>query len=151
MAKGNIVLDVDTKYNGEGMTKLNQAMKDTGAKAKTASRAIGEIQQALGETNTAAGKVAGAVGGVVQSFTQLGIAGGIIAAGTLAIQGLFKWLNRTNDALGELAKGFGNKVAAAVKAANAEIAKTNKLFAEMLGKQNTKTERENIVLDAGLS
>ena len=68
-----------------------------------------------------------------------------------AIQGLFKWLNRTNDALGELAKGFGNKVAAAVKAANAEIAKTNKLFAEMLGKKNTKTERENIVADAGLS
>lgn len=27
MAKGNIVLDIDTNYKGEGMTKLNQSIK----------------------------------------------------------------------------------------------------------------------------
>lgn len=74
----------------------------------------------------------------------MGIAGGIIAAGSLAIEGLFKWLNKTNDAVKELAKGFSDRLKGALSKVNAEIAKTNKAFQDMIGGRKTKQERENI-------
>ena len=81
----------------------------------------------------------------------MGIAGGVIAAGTLAIEGLFKWLNKTNDALNELAKGFSDKLKGALSKVNAEIAKTNKLFADLIAGRKMKSERENILDDFGIS
>lgn len=149
--KQDLTLNIGTKYDGDGFKKVNSAINSTAARAKSASKAIGGIQTALGGLGGEAGKVAGQVGGIAQAFTQMGIAGGIIAAGTLAIEGLFKWLNKTNDALSELAKGFGDKLKSAVAKVNSEIAKTNKLFENLIGGKKTKAERENIVDDFGIA
>ena len=139
--KEDLTLNIGTKYNGEGMKKANAAIASTASRAKSASKALGGIQSALGGVGGKAGEAIGKVGGLVQSFTQLGIAGGIIAAGTLAIEGLFKWLNRTNDALSELAKGFSDKLKGALSKVNAEIQKTNKAFQDLMSGQRTKQER----------
>jgi len=149
--KQDLTLNIGTKYDGDGFKKLEGAMKTTGAQAKGAAKAIGGIQTALGGVGGEAGKVANQVGGVVQAFTQMGIAGGIIAAGTLAIEGLFKALNKTNDALAELAKGFGDKLKNAVAKVNGEIAKTNKFFSGLIGGKKTAAERENINDDFGIA
>ncbi len=151
MAKQDITLNIGTKYNGEGLKKLNTAMNAAGGHAKNASKAISGIQAALGGVDGAAGKVVGQIGGVIQAFTQMGVAGGVIAAGTAAIQGLFKWLNKTNDALSELAKGFGDRLKTAVSKATAEIAKTNKVFANIIGQFKTKNERQNARDDSAIS
>ena len=74
----------------------------------------------------------------------MGIAGGIITAGTLAIEGMFKWLNKTNDALKELAKGFSDRLKGALSKVNAEIQKTNNAFQNLISGRKTKQERENI-------
>ena len=139
--KEDLTLNIGTKYNGEGMKKANAAIASTASKAKSASKALGGIQSALGGVGGKAGEAMGKVGSLVQSFTQLGVAGGIIAAGSLAIEGLFKWLNRTNDALSELAKGFSDKRKGALSKVNAEIQKTNKAFQDMMSGQRTKQER----------
>lgn len=150
MAKQDISLNIGTKFNGEGLKKLNSAMATASGQARNASKAITGIQSALGGVGGEAGKVVGQIGGVVQAFTQMGIAGGIIAAGTAAIQGLFKWLNKTNEALSELAKGFGDRLKTAVSKASAEIAKINKAFADMIGQNKTKNERQDIVNGSAL-
>lgn len=142
--KEDLTLNIGTKYNGEGMKKANAAIASTASKAKSASKALGGIQSALGGVGGKAGEAMGKVGSLVQSFTQLGVAGGIIAAGSLAIEGLFKWLNRTNDALSELAKGFSDKLKGALSKVNAEIQKTNKAFQDLMSGQRTKQERQNI-------
>jgi hypothetical protein len=149
--KEDLIFNIGTKYTGDGFKKANSAMKDTAARAKSASKAIGGIQQALGDVGGEAGKTIGQVGGLVQAFTQLGIAGGIIAAGTMAIEKLFKWLNRTNDALNELAKGFGDRLKSALSKVNAEIAKTNKAFQSDIDKDKVRVERENIVNDSDIA
>lgn len=142
--KEDLNINIGTKYNGDGMKKANAAITSTANRAKSASKALGGIQSALGGVGGKAGEAMGKVGGLVQSFMQMGVAGGIIAAGTLAIEGMFKWLNKTNDALKELAKGFSDRLKGALSKVNAEIAKTNKAFQDMLGGQKTKQERENI-------
>lgn len=142
--KEDLNINIGTKYNGDGMKKANAAITSTANRAKSASKALGGIQSALGGVGGKSGEVMGKVGGLVQSFMQMGVAGGIIAAGSLAIEGMFKWLNKTNDALKELAKGFSDRLKGALSKVNAEIAKTNKAFQDMLGGQKTKQERENI-------
>ena len=150
MAKNNIILDIGSKFNGEGFTKLKGAMKEAGSTAKTAGKAIKDISTAMGEVGGEAGKVAGAIGGITQAFASMGIAGGVIAAGTLAIQELFKWLNKTNDALSELAKGFKDKMKAGVDATKSQIEKLNKLFSDVMGKNKVANERRDINQDAEL-
>ncbi len=142
--KEDLTLNIGTKYNGDGMKKANAAITSTANRAKSASKALGGIQSALGGVGGKAGEVMGKVGGLVQSFMQMGVAGGIIAAGSLAIEGMFKWLNKTNDALKELAKGFSDRLKGALSKVNAEIAKTNKAFQDLMGGQKTRQERENI-------
>lgn len=142
--KEDLTLNIGTKYNGDGMKKANAAIAKTASGARSASKALGGIQAAIGGVEGATGQVIGKVGGLVQAFTQMGIAGGIITAGTLAIEGLFKWLNKTNDALKELAKGFSDRLKGALSKVNAEITKTNKAFQDMISGRKTKQERENI-------
>lgn len=142
--KEDLNINIGTKYNGDGMKKANAAITSTANRAKSASKALGGIQSALGGVGGKAGEAMGKVGNLVQSFMQMGVAGGIIAAGTLAIEGMFKWLNKTNDALSELAKGFSDKLKGALSKVNAEIAKTNKAFQDILSGRKTKQERENI-------
>ena len=144
MAKNNIILDIGSKFNGEGFKKLKGAMKDAGSTAKTAGKAIKDISTAMGEVGGEAGKVAGAIGGITQAFASMGIAGGVIAAGTLAIQELFKWLNKTNDALSALANGFKEKMKAGVEATKNQIEKLNKLFNDVIGKNKVGNERRDI-------
>jgi len=83
--KNDLTLNIGTRYNGDGMKKLESAMKTAGTQAKSASRAINGVTGALGGLGGEAGKVAGQLGNVVQAFSQIGIAGGIIAVGTMAI------------------------------------------------------------------
>ena len=144
MAKNNIILDIGSKFNGEGFKKLKGAMKDAGSTAKTAGKAIKDISTAMGEVGGEAGKVAGAIGGITQAFASMGIAGGVIAAGTLAIQELFKWLNKTNDALSALANGFKEKMKAGVEATKNQIEKLNKIFNDVIGKNKVGNERRDI-------
>lgn len=151
MAKNDISLNINTKFNGDGLKKLDAAMQTAGTQARSASKALGGIQSALGGIGGEAGKVAGQIGNVASAFTQMGIAGGVIAAGTLAIEGLFKWLGKTNDALSNLAKGFSDKLKGALSKVNAEIAKTNKLFADLISGRKVNAERENILDDFGIS
>lgn len=142
--KEDLNINIGTKYNGDGMKKANAAITSTANRAKSASKALGGIQSALGGVGGKAGEAMGKVGNLVQSFMQMGVAGGIIAAGSLAIEGMFKWLNKTNDALKELAKGFSDRLKGALSKVNAEIAKTNKAFQDLMGGQKTRQERENI-------
>lgn len=43
MANSKITLDVGTKYNGEGLKKLENAMKQAGGQAKNASKSLGAV------------------------------------------------------------------------------------------------------------
>ena len=143
MAKGNINLEIGTTFNGEGLQKLNTALKSTGGQVKKTASAVSQLSGQLGNMGGAAGKVVGGISNVVGSFMQMGMVGGIVAAGTLAIEGLFKWLNRTNEKLKELRDGFKDRLAAAIKATSAEISKLNEGFAKLLragGVQNTRRQ-----------
>lgn len=143
MAKGNINLEIGTKFNGEGLQKLNTALKSTGGQVKKTASAVSQLSGQLGEMGGAAGKVVGGISNVVGSFMQMGMIGGVVAVGTLAIEGLFKWLNRTNEKLKELRDGFKDRLAAAIKATSAEISKLNEGFRKLLhagGVQNTRRQ-----------
>ena len=48
MAKADITVGVNTKFNGEGLKKLDAGMKDAARGARTASQALGSISSELG-------------------------------------------------------------------------------------------------------
>jgi hypothetical protein len=151
MAKSDISLKINSIFNAEGLKKMNQGVKKAAGEAKNASKALGGIQSALGGIGGEAGKVAGQVGGVVQAFTSLGIAGGVIAAGTLAIEKLFDWLNKTNTACANLAKTFGDRLKAGVSKVRGEVEKLNKAFSDFLANQKRGNEKRNIVMTADIA
>ena len=151
MAKGNINLEIGTKFNGEGLQKLNTALKSTGGQVKKTASAVSQLSGQLGEMGGAAGKVVGGISNVVGSFMQMGMIGGVVAVGTLAIEGLFKWLNRTNEKLKELRDGFKDRLAAAIKATSAEISKLNEGFRKLLHAGGVQNIRRQIAEGGNLS
>ena len=68
MSKSDLMLKVGTHYDGEGMNKLNNAIKQTANKAKDATGQISKINAALGTMEGKAGQVAGKVSGLFGAF-----------------------------------------------------------------------------------
>ena len=89
MAKSDIVLDIGTKFNGEGFTKLNQSIKGAAGKTRQASQSINQVVQALGGVEGKVGKIFNSINGLMGGFAQGGAFGlafaGIGASFTLVM------------------------------------------------------------------
>lgn len=117
--KQDLTLNVGTKYNGDGMKKLDSALK-TGAKsAQSASQAMSAVSSELGQIGGAAGKATSAVSGLFQAFTQGGLIGvavaGITAAIGLIVNAFKEAKERAHDAAEAMADGFNKAVEKTVR------------------------------------
>lgn len=83
--KQDLTLNVGTKYDGEGMKKLNNAVKSTAKNVGNASRVMGSLSSELNQVAGKAGQAAGAIGGLFSAFAQGGMVAGVIAAITTGI------------------------------------------------------------------
>lgn len=144
MAKGDINLHIGTTYDGEGFKKLNNAIKASGGEMKKASSAMNNVVSQLGSMENQAGKTVGAIGNIMQSFATMGIVGGVVAVGTLAIQGLCDWLDRTNKKLEEMREAFAERVKEAIDNTASSIKSLNAKFQEFIGIDKMFAERRKI-------
>lgn len=82
---------------------------------------------------------------------QMGVAGGIIAAGTMAIQQLFKWLNKANDDVKKLGEAFAGQVKDGIAKTKEQIDKLIGSYDKLLGKMKKSNDRDSIGRDVELS
>jgi len=113
MAKGNIELEIGTKYDGDGFNKLNNALKHSGGQVKKASGAVNQLANAMSDMGGKAGKAVGIIGGLAGSFAQMGVAGLVLGGIQLAVQGIVAWFERGKKKAEEFAKTIVEKLKAA--------------------------------------
>lgn len=115
MAKSDLTLNVGTKYNGDGMKKLDTALKSTAKTVGSASRAIGTISSELQGVSGKAGQAAGAVSGLFSALASGGPAGLVIAGITAAVSFLVKAFNDAKEKAKEAAQAMAEKFTNAAK------------------------------------
>lgn len=102
--KSDIQLDINTKYNDEGLKKLEQGLTKASKTAKTATGAVNQIAGALGGLENSAGKAVGALTGLFQSFTTGGVWGLAAAGVMLVVNKIVDGFNRAKQASKEAAE-----------------------------------------------
>lgn len=112
--KQDLTLNVGTRYDGEGMKKLNTAVKSTAQNVGNASRVIGSLSSELNQVTGKAGQAAGAIGGLFSAFAQGGMVAGItaaITAGITLIVSAFKSMKeKAKEAADAFRESFSNAV-----------------------------------------
>ena len=89
--KQDLTLNVGTKYDGDGMKKLDNALKNSARTVGAAGRAIGSVSSELQQLGGKAGQAAGAVSGLFSALMTSGplaavVAGIGVAVGFLSVQ-----------------------------------------------------------------
>ena len=142
MAKGSITLDVGTKYDGEGLKKLDQGLKNASNTVKKVGGSVQRVSQAFSGLGGEAGKAAGQISGEFASIAEGGVK---MAAITLVIQGavkginmLFEYLNKTNEAVKKVEASFKDGLAKAVAKATEQIKKFGTTYQSALTKKDVK-------------
>ena len=108
--KNDLTLNIGTKYNNDGMKKLDNALKTSAKTAGNATRALGAISNELGQMTGAAGKAAQAFSGLFSSVAAGGPMAIAITAITAAVGLLVKAFNnakqQAKEAAAYMRKGF---------------------------------------------
>lgn len=119
MADNNIRFKISSVFTGEGFTRANNALQETGRVGNQAAQAANRIGGALGQLEGPAGKASRAVTGVIGAITQMGVVGGIVAAAEVGISFAINKIKDHYDQLAEKVKlaneRMKEKLAAAVK------------------------------------
>ena len=110
MAKNDLTLNIGTKYDGNGMKKLDNALKTSAKTVSNTTKALGFISSELNQMEGAAGRAARAASGLFSALTAGGPAAIAIAAITSAISLLVKAFNnakqQAKEAAAYMRKGF---------------------------------------------
>ena len=133
MANGGITLDINTKYNGEGMTKLNAAMTKSATVASKASTAVTQIEQALGGADKGAARFLGTIGKISGAFMSGG-------AWSLAVAGIASLISGFKKAM-SIQKEFHEQEKKSLQDVEIALKKQAKMREE-LAKKNLETEKE---------
>lgn len=154
MAKSDIVLDIGTRFNGEGFTKLNQSIKGAAGKTRQASQSINQVVQALGGVEGRVGKIFNSINGLMGGFAQGGAFGlafaGIGAAFTLVMNKIKEAKEKAKQAAEEMRDSFkkmfdglGDKIQEIRGDGNKRIEQST-YSTERLGKQISRETKDDI-------
>ena len=130
MAKADITLGVNTKFNGDGLKKLDAGMKDAARGARTASQALGSISSELGKVGGAAGKATSAISGMVSSLSG-GPWAVAIGAIVTAIGLIVNAFNEAKEAAKEAASTVRDSFKTALERTEERLSTILKLFQRM--------------------
>ena len=121
--KQDLTLNVGTKYNGDGLKKLNTAVATTAKNVGSASRALQSVSAELNQIGGKAGQAAGAIGGLFQAFGQGGIAAVVVTAITGAVGLLVGAFQKAKEAAKDAAEALSKSFDLAVQKTVDRIAK----------------------------
>ena len=132
MAKQDLTLNINSKFNGEGIKKLDSALKSTSKTVASASRAVGSISSELSKVSGVAGKAAGAVSGLFSAIAAGGPLGLVIAGVTAAVSFLAKSFQDAKERAKELAKAVSENLVSSFHKVVEEASKANAQISESL-------------------
>lgn len=146
MAKADISVNVGTKFNNDGLKKLDAATKKAASGAKSAAQAMGSISQELGRMGGAAGKAAQAASGLMGVLTAGGPIAITLAAITSGIMLLVKAFNDAKELAKDAAKSMREGFSKAFEASAKQIDNVKSSLAQVLklndqAKSNKSAER----------
>lgn len=128
MAKNDLVLNVGTKYNGEGMRKLDNAIVKSSGNIKRVGGIIGAVSGQLEGISGQAGKAAGALGRLAGAAAGMGIWGVVLTGVTMVVGKLVEWFGRADEQAKKLAQTFRDNLAKATDDAKKSIDALNAAF-----------------------
>ena len=112
--KQDLTLNVGTKYDGDGMKKLDTALKNSARTVGAAGRAIGSVSSELQQLGGKAGQAAGAVSGLFSSLMAGGPLAAVVAGIGVAVGAIVKAFQdakqKAKDAAEALADSFNKAV-----------------------------------------
>ncbi len=112
--KQDLTLNVGTKYDGDGMKKLDTALKNSARTVGAAGRAIGSVSSELQQLGGKAGQAAGAVSGLFSSLMAGGPLAAVVAGIGVAVGAIVKAFQdakqKAKDAAEALADSFNKSV-----------------------------------------
>lgn len=125
MAKHDLTLNIGTHYDGEGMKKLDTALKTSAKSVNSASQALGAISNELGQLGGTAGKTANAISGLFSSFMQGGVIGVAIAGITSAIGLVVNMFNKAKETAKDVAQSIADSFSKSSQQIKATVANIN--------------------------
>lgn len=152
--KNDLTLNIGTKFDGDGLKKLDATTKKAAQGAKSAAQAMGSISAELGKVGGAAGKAAQAASGLMSVFAAGGPIGITIAAITTGVGLLVKAFNdakeRAKEAAAAITKSFeaafdasSKRMSAIIERMTASISASDKIK-EKLSDYDSKQLRQSI-------
>ena len=112
--KQDLTLNVGTKYDGDGMKKLDTALKNSARTVGAAGRAIGSVSSELQQLGGKAGQAAGAVSGLFSALMTSGPLAAVVAGIGVAVGAIVKAFQdakeKAKDAAEALADSFNKAV-----------------------------------------
>ena len=112
--KQDLTLNVGTKYDGDGMKKLDNALKNSARTVGAAGRAIGSVSSELQQLGDKAGQAAGAVSGLFSALMTSGPLAAVVAGIGVAVGAIVKAFQdakeKAKDAAEALADSFNKAV-----------------------------------------
>ena len=130
MAKADLTLNVGTRYDDDGMKKLDGALKNTAKTVGSATKIMGTLSGELSQVSGKAGRAAGAVSGLFSALASGGPLGLVVAGITTAVGFLVKAFNDAKEKAKEAAKAMAERFTdAAQKISNAYDKITSKIAA----------------------
>lgn len=128
MAKNDLVLNVGTRYNGEGLRKLDNAIVKSSGNIKRVGGIIGAVTGQLEGMGGQAGKAAGAFGRLAGAATSMGVWGIVLTGVTMAVGKLVEWFGRADEQAKKLAQTFRDNLAKAADDTKKSIDALNTAF-----------------------
>lgn len=126
--KQDLTLNIGSKFNGEGLKKMDSALKGAASSAKTATNSVGAATRAIGAMGDAVGGLDGKIGKVAQglqglfgAFTQGGLIGAAIVGVTTVVTFCINKFKEMQEAGLNAAKAIGQGFQIALGGIQAQI------------------------------
>ena len=116
MAKNDLQLNVGTNYDGEGLKKLDTALKSSAKSINSVKDTVGKLDGELSKMGGNAGKVANAVSGLFSAFMQGGGVALAVAGISAAIGLVIKAFNDAKEKAKELGQAVRDSIGREVDA-----------------------------------
>ena len=113
--KQDLTLNVGTKYDGDGMKKLDNALKNSARTVGAAGRAIGSVSSELQQLGGKAGQAAGAVSGLFSTLMAGGPLALVVAGIGVAVGAIVKAFQDAKEKAKDAADAFRDSFSNAVK------------------------------------
>lgn len=138
MAKNDISLNINTKFNGEGLKRLDEGMKQAAKGARTASQAMSAISGELGQIGGSAGKATSAISGMMSALAAGGPMALVIGGITAAIGFVVKAFNDAKEAAKEAAEAIRTSFASSFENTKTHLSEILGLFARLKKEQQAE-------------